>query len=58
MPECRDDAIQNYVAPNGTVSWKYIVHASELLEGAWTKIDDLRRLNLFAHAETVALQAK
>jgi superfamily I DNA and/or RNA helicase len=33
-----------------------VVHGAELLEGAWTKIDDLRRLNLFAHAEAVALQ--
>ena len=32
-----------------------VVHGAELLEGAWTKIDDLRRLNLFAHAESVAL---
>lgn len=31
-----------------------VVHGSELLEGAWTKIDDLRRLNLFAHAEAFA----
>ena len=31
-----------------------VVHGAELLEGAWTKIDDLRRLNLFAHAEAVA----
>jgi superfamily I DNA and/or RNA helicase len=30
-----------------------VVHGAELLEGAWTKIDDLRRLNLFAHAEAV-----
>lgn len=35
-----------------------VVHGAELLEGAWTKIDDLRRLNLFAHAEAVALQGK
>jgi predicted RecB family nuclease len=33
-----------------------VVHGAELLEGAWTKIDDLRRLNLFAHAEAIALQ--
>lgn len=33
-----------------------VVHGAELLEGAWTKIDDLRRLNLFAHAEAVAAQ--
>jgi uncharacterized protein len=33
-----------------------VVHGAELLEGAWTKIDDLRRLNLFAHAEAVAIQ--
>jgi uncharacterized protein len=33
-----------------------VVHGSELLDGAWTKIDDLRRLNLFAHAEAVAVQ--
>jgi hypothetical protein len=32
------------------------MHGAELLEGAWTKIDDLRRLNLFAHAEAVALR--
>lgn len=35
-----------------------VVHSAELLEGAWTKIDDLRRLNLFAHAEAVAIQGK
>jgi uncharacterized protein len=33
-----------------------VVHGAELLEGAWTKIDDLRRLNLFAHAESIALR--
>jgi superfamily I DNA and/or RNA helicase len=33
-----------------------VVHGAELLDGAWTKIDDLRRLNLFAHAEAVALR--
>ena len=32
-----------------------VVHGAELLEGAWTKIDDLYRLNLFAHAESIAL---
>ena len=32
-----------------------VVHGAELLEGAWTKIDDLRRLNFFAHAEAIAL---
>lgn len=31
-----------------------VVHGTELLNGAWTKIEDLRRLNLFAHAETFA----
>lgn len=31
-----------------------VVHGASLLDGAWTKIDDLRRLNLFAHAEAVA----
>jgi uncharacterized protein len=35
-----------------------VVHGSELLEGAWTKIEDLRRLNLFAHAEAVALKQR
>lgn len=34
-----------------------VVHGAELLEGAWTKIDDLRRLNLFAYAEAAAIQA-
>lgn len=33
-----------------------VVHGVSLLDGAWTKIDDLRRLNLFAHAEAVALR--
>lgn len=33
-----------------------VVHGASLLDGAWTKIDDLRRLNLFAHAEAVALR--
>jgi uncharacterized protein len=31
-----------------------VVHSSDLLEGAWTRLDDLRRLNLFAHAEAFA----
>jgi uncharacterized protein len=31
-----------------------VVHGAELLEGGWTKIDDLERLNLFAHAEVAA----
>jgi superfamily I DNA and/or RNA helicase len=31
-----------------------VVHGAQLLEGAWTNIDDLRRLNLFAHAEAIA----
>jgi hypothetical protein len=31
-----------------------VVHGSQLLEGAWTKIEDLRRLNLFAHGEAVS----
>lgn len=31
-----------------------VVHSTELLEGSWTRIDDLRRLNLFAHAEAYA----
>jgi uncharacterized protein len=35
-----------------------VVHGAGLLEGAWTKIDDLRRLNLFAHAEAIAAQEK
>jgi superfamily I DNA and/or RNA helicase len=35
-----------------------VVHGTELLEGAWTKIGDLRRLNLFAHAEAIAHQAR
>jgi uncharacterized protein len=33
-----------------------VVHGAELLEGARTKIDDLRRLKLFVHAEAIALQ--
>jgi uncharacterized protein len=31
-----------------------VVHGAQLLDGAWTKLDDLRRLNVFAHAEAVA----
>jgi superfamily I DNA and/or RNA helicase len=31
-----------------------VVHGSQLLDGAWTKIEDLRRLNLFAHGEAVS----
>ena len=34
-----------------------VVHGSRLLDGAWTKIGDLNRLNLFAHAEAVAFRA-
>jgi superfamily I DNA and/or RNA helicase len=35
-----------------------VVHGADLLEGSWNKIEDLRRLNLFAHAEAASLQAK
>jgi superfamily I DNA and/or RNA helicase len=35
-----------------------VVHGSDLLEGAWTKIADLLRLNLFAHPEALALLQK
>jgi hypothetical protein len=31
-----------------------VVHSAELLEGAWTKIEDLLRLDLFAHGEVAA----
>ena len=31
-----------------------VVHSHELLEGSWLRADDLQRLNLLAHAETVA----
>ena len=31
-----------------------VVHGSELLDGGWTDLDDLYRLNLFAHAEAAA----
>jgi predicted RecB family nuclease len=31
-----------------------VVHGTQLLDSAWTKIDDLRRLNLFAHGEAVS----
>jgi uncharacterized protein len=31
-----------------------VVHGTRLLDGAWTQIDDLRRLNVFARAEAVA----
>jgi superfamily I DNA and/or RNA helicase len=31
-----------------------VVHGTKLLDGAWNKIDDLRRLSLFAHAEAVS----
>ena len=34
-----------------------VVHGAELLDDSWTKIDDLYRINLFAHAEAVALSA-
>lgn len=33
-----------------------VVHGTQLLEGAWTKIEDLRRLNLFAFGEWVSQQ--
>ncbi len=33
-----------------------VVHGTELLEGTWTKIDDLHRLDLFARAEAMAGQ--
>jgi superfamily I DNA and/or RNA helicase len=28
-----------------------VVHGERLLDGAWTKLDDLRRLNVFAHGD-------
>lgn len=31
-----------------------VVHGADLLEGSWRRIEDLKRLNLFAHAEAVA----
>jgi uncharacterized protein len=31
-----------------------VVHGIDLLDGAWIRIDDLRRLNMFAHAEMAA----
>jgi predicted RecB family nuclease len=31
-----------------------VVHGERLLDGAWTELDDLRRLNVFAHAKAVA----
>jgi uncharacterized protein len=34
-----------------------VVHSGELLEGSWRRIDDLRRLNLLAHAASVATHA-
>ena len=33
-----------------------VVHGDALLDGAWTKIDDLHRLNLFAFGEMLAAQ--
>ncbi|MBO0753233.1 MAG: hypothetical protein J2P53_14035, partial [Bradyrhizobiaceae bacterium] len=33
-----------------------VVHGTRLMDGAWTQIDDLRRLDLFAHAEAEALR--
>lgn len=35
-----------------------VVHGTELLDCSWTKIEDLRRLNLFAHAEAIALHGE
>lgn len=35
-----------------------VVHSGELLEGSWRRIDDLQRLNLLAHAASVATHAK
>ena len=34
-----------------------VVHSGELLEGSWRRIDDLQRLNLLAHAASVATHA-
>jgi predicted RecB family nuclease len=31
-----------------------VVHGIDFLEGSWTRIDDLQRLNLFAHSEAIA----
>jgi superfamily I DNA and/or RNA helicase len=44
------------VAVSRALCLALVVHGAELLDGAWTKIDDLRRLNLFAHAEAVAFR--
>jgi superfamily I DNA and/or RNA helicase len=35
-----------------------VVHGEHLLDGTWTKIDDLRRLNLFADGEALASTAQ
>jgi uncharacterized protein len=31
-----------------------VVHSDELFEGSWSRAEDLARLNLFAHAESIA----
>jgi uncharacterized protein len=33
-----------------------VVHSAELLDGSWSRIADLERLNLMAHAESIALR--
>jgi superfamily I DNA and/or RNA helicase len=42
------------VAISRAQSLAIVVHGSQLLDGAWNKIDDLRRLNLFAHGEEIS----
>jgi hypothetical protein len=34
-----------------------VVHGTQLLEGAWTRIEDLRRLNLFALGEEISRES-
>ena len=46
------------VAISRAQSLAIVVHGASLLDGAWIKIEDLRRLNLFAHAEAAAKAVK
>lgn len=46
------------VAVSRAESLAIVVHGTHLLDGTWGRIDDLQRLNLFAHGEIFARSSK
>jgi hypothetical protein len=61
-PGARHAATISRFSTSGHILWcmpflAFCSAPSKLLESAWTKIDDVHRLSLFAHPESVALNS-